>query len=103
MKAYRQRKCCRGGELHRPRTGLPQGGFSLIELLIVLALILILSSMYYGSGDREERLRQRHNCESNLEKIYIALQIYANDHASAYPVATNALTSEKPLALLVPK
>jgi prepilin-type N-terminal cleavage/methylation domain-containing protein/prepilin-type processing-associated H-X9-DG protein len=103
MKAFRQRNCCRGGESHRPRTSLPRGGFSLIELLIVLALILILSTSYYSWGGRDEQLRQRHNCESNLQKIYIALQIYANDHAGTYPVVTNANKSEEPLALLVPR
>ena len=35
--------------------------------------------------------------------MFIALQIYANDHGSRFPEVTNALTSEQPLDLLVPR
>jgi prepilin-type processing-associated H-X9-DG protein len=38
-----------------------------------------------------------------LEKIYLALQIYANDASGKLPFVTIAPTSEAPLSLLVPR
>ena len=42
-------------------------------------------------------------CQQNLSKIYLALQIYANDYAGKLPENTNALTSEEALCVLVPR
>jgi prepilin-type N-terminal cleavage/methylation domain-containing protein len=81
---------------------LPRG-FSLIELLIVVALIAILSSMFYGFASAKHQRNQKELCADNLQKIYLALQIYANDFHGSLPVKTNAATSEEPLDLLVPK
>jgi prepilin-type N-terminal cleavage/methylation domain-containing protein/prepilin-type processing-associated H-X9-DG protein len=79
------------------------GGFSLIELLVTLALIAILSAMMYGFASGKHQRTQKQLCADNLQKIYLALQIYANDYKGALPQATNAQTSEVPLNELVPK
>jgi len=42
-------------------------------------------------------------CGQNLQKIYIAMQIYSNDHASKFPVLVGARTSEEALDVLVPR
>lgn len=78
-------------------------GFSLIEMLITLALILIMASMMYGFSSRNEQQRRKHACEKNLQNIYLALDIYAKDNAGVLPFATNAQTSEAPLSQLVPR
>ncbi len=78
-------------------------GFSLIELLIVVALVAILSSMFYGFTSAKHQRNQKELCADNLQKIFLALQIYANDFHGALPVKTNTSTSEEPLDLLVPK
>ena len=79
------------------------GGFSLIEMLITLAIILVLFTMMYGFGSRSHQMTQKKKCQANLQKIYVALQIYANDSAGKFPVVTNALTSEEALDGLVPR
>jgi prepilin-type N-terminal cleavage/methylation domain-containing protein/prepilin-type processing-associated H-X9-DG protein len=79
-----------------------RGGFSLLELLVVVALIVILTTMYWGSNSGSRRRQQEEACRGNLQKIYVALQIYANDHAGAFPVLPGAVSSEAPLSLLVP-
>ena len=79
------------------------GGFSLIELLVVVAIMLILSSMMYGFGSSRRQRSQKVLCQDNLQKIYIALQIYAKDFKGELPRATNALTAEEPLGVLVPR
>jgi len=79
------------------------GGFSLIELLITLALILILTTMMWSFGSASRQRSQKKLCADNLQKIYLALQIYANDFKGALPQNTNAVTSEEVLDQLVPK
>jgi prepilin-type N-terminal cleavage/methylation domain-containing protein/prepilin-type processing-associated H-X9-DG protein len=79
-----------------------QQGFSLIELLLVVAIIGILSALLLsnlGLGHHQETRMEL--CSDNLQKIFLATQIYANDFG-AYPLNTNAQTSEGVLAVLVP-
>jgi prepilin-type N-terminal cleavage/methylation domain-containing protein len=78
-------------------------GFSLIELLITLALVAILSAMMFGFSSGKHQRDQKQLCGDNLQKIYLALQIYANDFKGSLPVNTNAQTSEPVLEELVPK
>lgn len=78
-------------------------GFSLIEMLITLALMCVMAAMLYGFGSRSHQRSQQKLCGDNLQKIYLALQIYANDFKGALPWDTNALTSETVLDELVPK
>lgn len=82
---------------------VPRNGFSLIELLIVLALMCIMSVMLYGFGSKSHQRSQQKLCADNLQKIYIAMQIYANDFKGALPQNTNAATSEAVMDELVPK
>ena len=79
------------------------GGFSLIELLITAAIVIILYTMMFGFGARQNQLRQKNKCRGNLQKMYVSLQIYANDSWGKFPVATNAATSEDALDVLVPR
>ena len=78
-------------------------GFSLIELLITAALIAILSVMLFGFASGKHQRTQKLLCADNLQKIYLSLQIYANDFKGDLPFTTNARTSEEPLTALVPK
>lgn len=82
---------------------VPRNGFSLIELLITLALLCIMSVMLYGFGSASRQRSQQKLCADNLEKIFVAMQIYGNDFKGALPLNTNAVTSEDVLGELVPK
>ena len=95
-------------KLNRHRPDLIPGevrakGFSLIEMLISLTIMLILFTMMYGFGSRSNQMSQRKKCQANLQKMYIALQIYSNDSKGKFPVMTNARSSEDALAVLVPR
>jgi len=82
----------------------PRGAaFSLIELLVVLALMIILYFMLFSSGSRSYQRRQQSVCRQNLQFIHMALQMYAGDQANRYPATKGAATSEAPLSLLVPR
>jgi prepilin-type N-terminal cleavage/methylation domain-containing protein len=78
-------------------------GFSLIELLCTVAIIVILYSLYFTSGSGHYQARQKALCQQNLEHIYVALKMFAADNNGSFPVASNAATSEAPLSLLVPR
>jgi type II secretory pathway pseudopilin PulG len=83
--------------------GCAAAGFSLLELFIVLALIIALSMMLYGFGSASHQRSQKKLCADNLQKIYLAMQIYANDFGGRLPQNTNAVTSEPVLDELVPR
>ena len=72
-------------------------------MLITLAIILILFTMMYGFGSKRNQMNQKKRCQGNLQKAYISLQIYANEHENQFPAVTNAVTSEEALDVLVPK
>jgi len=81
----------------------PAAGFSLIELLITLALIIVMTVMFFGFGSASHQRSQKKLCADNLQKIYLAMQIYANDFGGRLPQNTNAATSEPVLDELVPR
>ena len=78
-------------------------GFSLIELLIVLALMVVLTTLFYGFGSARHQRTQKQLCADNLQKIFLAAQIYANDFRGQFPVVSNAVTAEDAVGVLVPK
>ena len=86
-----------------PRSPVRPVGFSLIELLVTLAIMVILIAMMEGFASGRHQRTQKQLCADNLQKIYLALQIYANDFKGALPSKTNATTSETVLGTLVPK
>ena len=81
----------------------PVAGFSLIELLITLALLVVISTLYFGFSSPSHQRSARQACEANLQKIFLAQEIYAQDHAGKFPVVAEAKFSGEPLALLVPR
>ena len=77
--------------------------FSLVELLVTLAIIIVLFVVMYGFSSKSHQQQQKIVCQKNLTTILVALEIFAREHEGVFPVLTNALTSEEPLAQLVPK
>lgn len=83
--------------------GRAAGGFSLLELLIVLALLIVLTVMMDSQFSVASRNRALAGCRKNLQTIYLALSIYENDNNGAFPFLKGARTPAEPLSLLVPK
>ncbi len=77
--------------------------FSLLELLISVALILILTTLYFGPNNANRQQALKRTCQKNLEKIYVSMDIYANEHGGKFPEVAGARTSEQALDVLVPK
>ena len=66
-----------------------KGGFTLIEILIVVATVLLIVFVMIPKLTRQTRRGNRHgiSCTSNLKQIGIAFRIYSNDHDDAFPFA----------------
>ena len=68
-------------------------GFTLIEMMIVVAIIAILVAILVPNFIRARAQAQTAACEANLKEIATALELYQTDHEQ-YPTATNtAVTS----------
>jgi type II secretory pathway pseudopilin PulG len=79
------------------------GGFSLLELLLVLTILIILTVMMESGLTTSTRNKALANCRKNLELMYLALSIYEKDNNGAFPALKDARTPAEPLSLLVPK
>ena len=55
-------------------------GFSLIELLVVVAILGILATMGYSALWRGRTVSKDTVCRNNLKQIAVALGLYYNDH-----------------------
>ena len=70
---------------------------------MILAILLILITALWGSGSRGHQQQMLKVCQKNLGQIYVALEIFANEHQEAFPEWPAAQTAEEPLAVLVPR
>ena len=75
----------------------------MIELLAVIAIILILTMLLWGGRGSGRQRQQQKTCQKNLQKIFLAMEIYTRDHAGKFPFVAGARTSEEALDLLVPR
>jgi prepilin-type processing-associated H-X9-DG protein len=66
-------------------------------------LLLVLTTMYWTSNSDSSQTRRQQACQKNLQKIFVAMEIYANDQAGKFPALAAARTAEEPLDLLVPR
>ena len=97
---------CSGEGSHRLQSveGSSRAGFALIELLVVVAILLLLFTLYWGSSNSDDQQHQaQKDCQTHLQKIYMAMDIYANEHAGKFPESAGAHTAEEALDALVPR
>src|SRR5687767_5172689 len=85
------------------RCRVARAGFSLLELLAVAVVLVILTTLMWGSGSPSQQKKQALACQGNLQKIYLAAEIYARDHSGQFPLVSGAKTSEEPLSALIPR
>ncbi len=85
------------------RSGWNCLGFSLLELLLVVAILVLLTTIYWspGAGSRQRALAVA--CQHNLQKLSIGLLIYSKDNEGRFPLLSNAARSEQAFQLLAPR
>ena len=64
---------------------LPTTAFTLMELLVVLAVIVVLSGVLLSALARAQASGRSAQCVANLSQWGIALNLYANDNGGYYP------------------
>jgi prepilin-type N-terminal cleavage/methylation domain-containing protein/prepilin-type processing-associated H-X9-DG protein len=78
----------------RERFNLPshsrQRGFTLVELLVVLAVIALLISVRLPALARATDQTKRSQCASNLKQFALAMHIFANDNNDGLPTSSSA-------------
>lgn len=67
-------------------------GFTLIELMIVIAIIAILAAILVPNFIRARAQGQVTACKSNLKNIGTACEMYATDNSGRYETTATQLT-----------
>ena len=77
--------------MRRPRpvsagTLRPAGGFTLVELLVVIGIVAVLIGILLPSLSRAREQAKRTACLSNLRQLHLAMHMYANENKDYVPV-----------------
>lgn len=75
----------------------------MIEMLAVIAIVLLLTVLIWKPRFTSAAQRQRATCADQLQKIHLALELYAQDSRGGFPTNTAARVPEDALRLLVPQ
>ena len=60
-------------------------GFTLVEILIVIAILGVLAGLLFPVFARARESGRRASCASNLKQIGVAISLYASDNNQTYP------------------
>ncbi|MDF2440976.1 MAG: hypothetical protein JWN98_1960 [Abditibacteriota bacterium] len=69
-------------------------GFTLVQIVVVLAIILILASLTVGVFAKGRKGAQRAQCDTNLKALAIALDAFRQENAR-YPLTLSELPTRK--------
>jgi prepilin-type N-terminal cleavage/methylation domain-containing protein len=70
-------------------TKLRHFAFTLVELIVVIAIIATLLSMILPDLVKSRMRSARINCVSNLKQVGVGFRLYSNDNGGVYPRLTN--------------
>ena len=80
-------------------------GFTMVEILVVLAIVALLSSILFTAFKSVSQGNKKSSCQTNLTQIYQATRLYAQDFNGELPyynpsvVASSATTPSNGLGL----
>src|SRR5262245_20203820 len=78
-----------------------QLGFSLIELLVVVAIIAILASMLLPAFSRSKSKAQSIACVNNLKQLQLGYNLYAHDNNDLLMQMTSRWGRDVPLSWIL--
>lgn len=64
----------------------PKSAFTLIEILVVIAIIAILAAILFPVFARARENARRSSCQSNLKQIGLGVAQYVQDYDETYPL-----------------
>jgi len=73
-----------GGRTMRGRTTCH--GFTLVEMLVVIAIIAVLAAIVFPVFNIARQKVRKTTCIHNLQQLGMAIKLYASDHRDRYPV-----------------
>ena len=79
---------------------MKRGAFSLVEIMAVLAIVAIVSSLTFGAYKGISSGNKRTTCQSNLGQIYGAMRQYSRDYDGRFPYFNPGVASESTAAPL---
>jgi len=83
------------GRRHHANSTIAQrtGGFTLVELLIVIGIIALLLAILMPTINRGREAGNRIKCMSNLRQLAMAFVMYTNDNRGAFPAGWSGPTT----------
>jgi type II secretory pathway pseudopilin PulG len=81
--------------IHTSRTPLSRlAGFTLIQVLVVLAIVAVLSAMLIGNFSRGRESARRAQCDTHLKAVTLALDAYLQENGR-FPMELTSLNRAK--------
>jgi prepilin-type N-terminal cleavage/methylation domain-containing protein len=75
-----------------------KSGFTLIEIMVVLAIAAIISSITLGAFRSISEGNRRTSCQTNLSQIYQSCRLYAQDYDGTFPYLNGVAGLNEPAA-----
>ena len=69
-------------------------GFTLIELMVVIAIIAILAAIVLPALNRSKEKARMTTCGSNLRQLVVAVNLYVSDNGNIFPSQSNTRNIE---------
>jgi prepilin-type N-terminal cleavage/methylation domain-containing protein/prepilin-type processing-associated H-X9-DG protein len=76
-------KSARKGRAH---DGRREGAFTLVELIVVIAIVAVLTALAIPASSRVIQAGKTSSCFSNLHQLGVALNLYLADHNQVMPM-----------------
>ncbi|MHC4911559.1 MAG: type II secretion system protein, partial [Planctomycetota bacterium] len=73
---------------------IPRPGFTLVELLVVVAIIAVLLSVLVPSLGKARSAAMQIRCANNLKQIHLAMNLYLEANEDTYPCAEDPVSTD---------
>ena len=69
-------------------------GFTIVEVLVVAAIVTVLAALLLPALGRAREAARRVVCASNLKEIGVALHLYLQDYNGTFPIAQDPVSTD---------
>jgi prepilin-type N-terminal cleavage/methylation domain-containing protein/prepilin-type processing-associated H-X9-DG protein len=81
----------RHGRAPRARAAMTRRGFTLVELLVVVAIVALLLGILLPALARARATAKQTACQHQMRQLGQALQMYADDHSGFFPLTSHTV------------